>query len=279
MISRTEKSWLDELYTHAKQQFSGTFLPSHDHTHHLRVWNICKALLRSDTMSKEGSDASLVEGTLIAAFFHDLGMVRSTGEEHGALGREHCEDYFRERNRPLPERYPEILDAIELHDRKTGDSRAGHPPVRWRDIPGILSLADDLEAMGIIGVYRYTEIYLKRDRDLQTLGNRILKNAFERFQSITEGGSHYTGVLESYRNQYLYLLSFFDQYNQQLMVERQPDAVIHGHLGVVNLIRDFSLNGAIAPGRFHENAKAMDTGNYVLEFFTKLAYELEKARL
>ncbi len=40
---------------------------------------------------------------------------------------------------------------------------------------GILSVADDLEAMGTIGIYRYAEIYLLRDISLENWGNASWK--------------------------------------------------------------------------------------------------------
>jgi HD superfamily phosphodiesterase len=71
-IDLAELTWLDELYAHAANLFQHNFLPSHDHSHHLRVWNLCKSLLREVNVFCSDMDQSLVEGVMIAAFFHDL---------------------------------------------------------------------------------------------------------------------------------------------------------------------------------------------------------------
>ena len=77
---------MDELYENAKALFPDNLLPSHDHTHHMRVWNLCKVLLNEIATFNSRMDQSLVEGVLIAAFFHDLGMATSTREDHGKRG-------------------------------------------------------------------------------------------------------------------------------------------------------------------------------------------------
>lgn len=120
-IRRAEDSWLHVLVAHAEKLSSNMELTSHDHSHHIRVWNLCKSLLREVSSFSRGVDPSLVEGLLIAAMFHDLGMAISIREDHGSLSRENCEQWFRQSGRDLPERYGEILRAIELHDRKNED--------------------------------------------------------------------------------------------------------------------------------------------------------------
>ena len=163
------------LYSNAAQLFQNTTLPSHDHTHHMRVWNLGKSLLRELSSFNSGCDYSLVEGVLIATFFHDLGMIYSTREDHGKLGGDLCQSWFSKWNKVLPERFQEIVRAIELHDQKNvqiyASFRREYPP----DILGILSVADDLEAMGTIGIYRYAEIYLQRGIPMEELGVRIIE--------------------------------------------------------------------------------------------------------
>ena len=98
-IDQAETTWLEVLYKHAKALFQNGSLPSHDHTHHLRVWNLCKSLLTEIASFNSRMDYELVYGILIAAFFHDLGMVFSTREDHGRLSRENCEQWFRDTGR------------------------------------------------------------------------------------------------------------------------------------------------------------------------------------
>ena len=40
-IPEAEAEWLEILHAHAKEAFRSGMLPSHDHSHHMRVWNLC----------------------------------------------------------------------------------------------------------------------------------------------------------------------------------------------------------------------------------------------
>ena len=278
-ISEAEEVWLEMVHKHTKELFSGTFLPSHDHTHHCRVWNICKNLLRSIASFNPYMDQALVEGVLIAAYFHDLGMIRSTREDHGMLGREICETYFEESAMELPSKLDEILDAIEYHDIKGREISTGFQPAVSPGILDILTVADDLEAMGVIGIYRYTEIYLKRKIDLKELGVRILGNASARYKSIVESCMNCPALISEYRPQYELLISFFDSYNQQLLVHPPTRNVFYGHLGVVNFIRTLSVEGKTEPEVFLEKIDTNKAGSIVKEYFTALKSKLVKEHL
>jgi len=268
-IDRAEETWLDALYDHAKALFQKSPLPSHDHTHHMRVWNLSKSLLREIATFNSRIDQSLVEGVLIATFFHDLGMATSTREDHGRLGSECCMTWFRDRGRTKPERFEEITRAIELHDRKNLQMYKSFSPDTAPEILGILSVADDLEALGIIGIFRYTEIYLERNIPLEELGTRILANVLTRFEHLSDGCRLCDRMLEKYRQQYDELWLFFQEYNIQLKAVSQVDAVSSGPLGVINYIRKHGLDKI-----------ALDRAtSEVNDYFKKLKYELDQARL
>jgi len=268
-IDRTEAAWLNPLYRQAEQTFKGRPLPSHDHTHHMRVWNLCKTILREIATFNSRSDPSLVAGVIIAAFFHDLGMAFSTREDHGRLGSELCRSWFMNSGREHPERFEEILQAIELHDRKdvqlyTAFSRDDPP-----EILGILTVADDLEALGVIGVYRYAEIYLKRGITLKELGNRILENVKIRFENLSAGCHLCSRLVKRYRLEYNELCFFFEQYNKQLTGIANPDRIFTGPLGVINYIRRYGIHIPQDEGARNE----------LTDFFMKLENELDHARL
>lgn len=268
-IDLAEKTWLDSLYTHAKTIFLKSSLPSHDHTHHLRVWNLSKTLLREIASFNSGIDQSLVEGVMIASFFHDLGMAYSTREDHGLLGREQCQSWFSDSGRDQPERFEEVLEAIELHDRKDVQIYTPFNRETPPEILGILSVADDLEAMGTIGIFRYAEIYLLREIPLMELGNRILANAKTRFENLLTGCRLCGGVVKESRKQYDELRLFFEQYNLQLEGISQPETVISGPLGVINYIRSAG-----------SGKTATDNGQKeVTDYFRNLENELDHARL
>lgn len=270
---------MDALHIHAQELFSGTFLPSHDHTHHRRVWHICRNLLRELDDIKVPMDQSLVEGILIAAYFHDLGMIRSPRADHGVLGRAGCEEYFSGNGLKPPFRFREILDAIELHDLKEKKNRerfrTGKPP----GILDILSVADDLEALGVIGIYRYSEIYLKRRIPLKELGVRILGNASSRFKNISEACALLPVLMNACVAQYDELVTFFDCYNQQLLTVTGDRDVFDGHVGIVNYIRSLTTEGDTEPGDIVRAIGRENRSVVVRDYFTLLKNELDKARL
>jgi len=267
------------LHKHAEDLFSSTFLPSHDHTHHRRVWNICRNLLGEIAILNHQMDQSLVEGVLIAAYFHDLGMVRSTREDHGVLGREICEAYFKKNKTAPPARFDEVLVAIEKHDIKEEKIYSGIQPDVPPGILDILSISDDLEAMGIIGIYRYIEIYIKRDINLRNLGIRVLGNATARFKNISESCNNCPILIREYQQHYSVLVSFFDNYNQQLLMEPKAEDVFYGHMGVVNYIRTLSVEGHTGPENFLRKIGINNAGSIVTNYFTALNNELDQARL
>jgi len=268
-IDRTEATWLDPLYSYAEQVFRGKYLPSHDHTHHMRVWNLCKTILLEISSFNALTDPSLVDGVIIAAFFHDLGMAFSTREDHGRLGSELCRSWFRDAGRDHPERFEEILQAIELHDRKDTQLYAAFSRMAPPEILGILTVADDLEALGIIGIYRYAEIYLKRGITLKELGSRVLDNVKIRFKNLSAGCLLCSRLVQRYRQEYDVLCSFFEQYNQQLAGVPNPELILTGHLGVINYISRHGLH--LSPGE--------RVSDDVTDFFIKLENELDQARL
>lgn len=89
-IQHIEKKWLGHLQGHCKELFAKTHLPSHDHTHHTRVWGYFKQLQNEiPALSREETEAMI-----FAVFFHDTGMVINPGPEHGKISRAQCEEFF-----------------------------------------------------------------------------------------------------------------------------------------------------------------------------------------
>jgi hypothetical protein len=130
-------------------------------------------------------------------------------------------------------------------------------------------VADDLEALGTIGIYRYAEIYLQRGIPLRELGNRILENVKTRFENLSYGCPLCARVVEKYRQQYDEIRLFYEQYNLQLKSISQPETVSSGPLGVINYIRTADMNNT-----------SIDYGQTeVTDYFRKLANELDQARL
>jgi hypothetical protein len=276
-ISQAESRWLSLLSFHARQLFTGSFLPSHDHTHHQRVWNICKQILREICTLYVRLDESLVEGILIAAWFHDLGMVQSTRKDHGKLGKELCMNWFQQYGQKKPELYTEILNAIHWHDQKRDGAYATIQANRRPGILSILSIADDLEAFGTIGIYRYAEIYLKRKVPLGELGSRVLENAEVRYKNLLQSCSLCKNLMLSYQSQYEILQNFYLDYSTQLLKERSPECIYDGPLGVINYIRTLGMEEQIRPEYLSKHIARED--KQVNSFFKTLSNELDQARL
>ena len=274
-IGRAEENWLGALYTYAGKLFQSTYLPSHDHSHHLRVWNISKHVLKEIATHSSSITEARVEGVLIAALFHDLGMAQSTREDHGSLGRELCAAWFSESGHTPPSGFDNILDAIEMHDRKEARyfPDKGNTPV----ILDILHAADDLEAMGIIGIYRYAEIYLLRGIPMQDLGWRILENAEHRIRNLTST-AFCPGIIEKYQQQFEELTSFYRKYIRQLQEVEQAEKADYGQLGVINYIRSRGISQEVRPEDFSKKAEEEGKNAMIKEFFSKLKNELEKKR-
>jgi len=276
-ISQAESSWLNLLSTYAEKLFSNTFLPSHDHTHHQRVWNICKSLLREISHLNAKLDPSLVEGILIAAWFHDLGMAESTREDHGKLSRQLCEKWFQEEGNPIPYLFTEILNAIELHDNK---KEMVYSAIQFNQRPGILSIlsiADDLEAFGTIGIYRYAEIYLKRSINLSELGSCILENAAGRYENLLKSCSVCQVLIKEHQEQFKILRDFFQEYNRQVLKHIQYNSLFTGPMGVINYIRTLGIDDHVRPEYLAKMIAQED--ETVKDYFKTLSYELDQARL
>ncbi len=182
-IRETEEAWLLPLLNHCHNLFSEVFLPSHDHLHHFRVWNHAREIMLMLEESGCRVSEDLPQQLILAAFFHDTGLVHTRDEKHGTESRRLCEDFFRNTWQQLPEGFTEILDAIEHHDDKTyrGSPLAGRP---GNQVLRLLSTGDDLDAFGYTGIYRYAEIYLHRGIKPEELAARVLENLHNRFENL-----------------------------------------------------------------------------------------------
>ncbi|MFN8208794.1 MAG: HD domain-containing protein, partial [Bacteroidales bacterium] len=142
ILTRVEDRWLQILYLHDREIFSGIHLPSHDHTHHLRVWQFARELVMVWEESGRRFSMEEIELLILAVFFHDTGMSRTQQSRHGLVSREFCEAFLQENKLSAMAGKAELLDAIEQHDNK--DYGLTH-----RDPTGLLTLlnlADDLDA-------------------------------------------------------------------------------------------------------------------------------------
>jgi hypothetical protein len=206
-ILKTEARWLEPLFTYNKSQFEVVGLPSHNHWHHYRVWCYMKELL--ETLYAQGIEYSEdeLEGLIVATFFHDIAMHQTYDEQHGRMGADLCRFYFSDQPLKRPQCLLTVLEAIEIHDDKQYLHRfsAGEKP----DLAVLLSVADDMDAFGTIGMLRYTEILLLRQLELSAIPDRVLKNARSRMEHLEKTFARSRYLVEKHRERYRRLFEFF----------------------------------------------------------------------
>jgi hypothetical protein len=180
LLSQVEKKWLALLLSQCKRQFEGIHLPSHDHTHHFRVWHYARLLAFEHAQSGRTFSFEGLEQLIVAVFFHDQGMSRSILPEHGNMSRDLCAAFLQSHPLVSKEGCKQVLDAVLYHDNK--DYATGKEDSRT--LLSLLNLADDLDAFGNIGIYRYAEIMLLRGTPPGELPQRILSNADNRCRHL-----------------------------------------------------------------------------------------------
>jgi HD superfamily phosphodiesterase len=203
-ITSIENKYLNLFSDYCQQLFSNTQIPSHDHTHHLRVWEyskeIIQALFENYTVTE-----NLIESCLITSLFHDTGLTINLSPNHGVESRVICNNFFNKNTIAKPENFDEILNAIEKHDDKDYKSNNSSP----EDLLSIICNADDLDAFGRIGVIRYTEIYLLRGININELPPLVIQNLDKRFLNFEKTYKSFTHLYEKHKERYLITRKFF----------------------------------------------------------------------
>lgn len=181
-IKLIEEQWLKKIRKYVASLFIGAGLPSHDELHHLRVWSFAKQLLEYyEKQSGKGYSYDFIEALFFACLFHDTGLVHSIQEEHGEKSVEFAWKYLSDQSEYKNSFHNEAMRAIHCHDDKT------YFNVIHRQVPGIyefLTIADDLDAFGALGLMRYFEIYIHRGIRPQNIADRIKKNLKSRFDFL-----------------------------------------------------------------------------------------------
>jgi hypothetical protein len=242
-------------------------LISHGIDHHRRVWNYAKELLTTRLIQSKLRPACDPSKLIIACYLHDIGMSVEPGPRHGILSRELCHQFLKKYN--LPEYlYEDVLDTIENHDRKDYTSKSGS-----KDLLTVLSVADDLDAFGFTGIYRYSEIYLTRGINQAQLGHLILENAEMRFKNFEDIYGFQNFYVKFHRKRYGILTDFFRQYNKQIdtynFLTNEPE----GYCGVIQLFMLMIRNKMTINDLFTE-AEIYHNDIIISPFFNGLKSEL-----
>lgn len=212
--------------------FDERSLSSHGINHHRRVWSYAVELTKLLAEREIISDSEFPPKLIIACYLHDIGMSLETGIRHGVHSRDLC-IRFLEKNHLKKSKYQDVLLAIENHDNKDYFTFAGK-----YDLLIILSTADDLDAFGFTGIFRYSEIYLTRGTDLYEIGNMIMENASKRFDNFTRTFGFLDALFQIHRRRYDTLINFFRDYNNQVSSYEFGSQQPSGYCGVIEIIND-----------------------------------------
>lgn len=200
-IARAEKEWLGLIIKYSEELFTGHWMPSHDLEHHRRVWKYaCDISLQA----KKGNK-SFYKELILACFFHDLGLVLDKSDKHGKKSKGLCSDFLAKHSEKVDFDPKWLLEAIELHDDKEYKVKLDNNPI-YR----YLTISDDMDAFGALGVYRYVEIYILRGLKLQEIPNLILKNAESRFNKIISQINSLSINPKPFKERYLILQKYLE---------------------------------------------------------------------
>lgn len=265
-----EGKHLFNLYSYVEHVFHDKHLPSHGQNHHLRVWLHCRGMLIE--LSKIGLviPEQLIENAIFACFFHDTGLVDEIGERHGARSAEICKAYLAQINYNDEQNARRIVEAIELHDDKSIKTKRIASPSDMLDLCLLVSTADDLDAIGYIGVFRYIEIYYKRGIPVNEIPLKVVKNLKNRRNNFVASYSSLLGYCERQKQRFAITLDFFTELDS-ILAQNVP---IHGNpLDVYNIFTNVIKNSIPLKDVIQDKLKNSTSG-YTIQFFSKLDKEI-----
>jgi HD superfamily phosphodiesterase len=275
LIRRVERRWLQTLYETVKTIFMNTWLPSHDHTHHMRVWTFAKELV--EAMYGEGCHftQTQLEQLIIAVFFHDTGLTRTLDESHGKESRELCMRFLEDHSSLFTGSRKPILEAVEKHDNKSYPRSSPLQKTMPDEILTLLAVCDDLDAFGAIGVFRYLEIYIQRGVPLCIMPEKVLKNIEKRFGYLLQNYGEIKNFLQVHQKRYQYTIDFYR--NLGLQYESTPGLPDDtGPVKVVKMLMGKILLERIPLSEIKSHITVPGLDDYSLRYFRQLEKELNE---
>lgn len=224
-----EEALKEPIESYFLSVYPADHLISHGLDHHQRVWYYAKELLSCYPSSSINSDPLFIRNLLIACYFHDIGMAVDFGINHGITSRNQCIEFLKKYGLDLHV-CNEALEAIQFHDDKDYNSSSTHS-----SLLKILSVADDLDAFGFIGIFRYSDIYLRRKVKPGELGKRVRENALSRFKNFLLNENLTPELLSKHSARYKILDEFFLKYNSQLVDYEFGTNYPSGYCGVIEI--------------------------------------------
>jgi HD superfamily phosphodiesterase len=258
------KQILEEFFISVYDEKS---LPSHGIEHHRRVWNYSKQLLILLADQNRDISSHLPLKLIIVSYLHDIGMSVETGIRHGKHSRDLCIQFLNKNNFRITE-YQDVLEAIECHDRKDYDDNMNE-----NILLRVLSVADDLDAFGFTGIFRYSEIYLTREINYKTIGNLINENAGKRFENFTKTFGFSSELVQKHKHRYNILKSFFIEFTNQVSNYKFGSHHPSGYCGVIEVVHNM-MNYKISLNEIYRKPKIYLTDPVIKWFFDGLKYDL-----
>jgi HD superfamily phosphodiesterase len=266
-IESAEKQYKQILEEFFISVFDEKSLSSHGIDHHRRVWNYSKELLRLIPVKNTIQFSKLSSELIIACYLHDIGMSIEHGIRHGQHSRNLCLQFLVKNH--LPENdYKNVLEAIENHDNKDYLEE----PYK-NDLLTILSVSDDLDAFGITGIFRYSEIYLVRGISPEKIGSLIRENAEKRYDNFVKTSGSDSEIVQKHSKRYNILDDFFVKYNEQLPSYHFGTNNPTGYCGVIEIIL-FMMNNNLMLKEVFSKPEKYSKDPLIQCFFADLESEL-----
>jgi HD superfamily phosphodiesterase len=266
-IESAEKKFKQILEDFFISVYTENFLSSHGIDHHRRVWSYAKNLIRLIPSENNGQFSRLPAEAIIACYLHDIGMAVDQGLKHGKHSSDFCKRFFAENN--IPEsNWLNVLDAIENHDNKDYINNTSR-----NELLTVLSVADDLDAFGLTGVFRYTEIHLAREIGFDRMGYLIRENAQKRYNNFIKTFGSVDELVMRHWERYYLLDMFFTKYNEQLPSYQFGTNKPSGFCGVVEIIENILKNN-LKIEDFYTEPEKHTSDPLILWYLTELKKEL-----
>lgn len=268
-ITAAETNYRGKLERYFARIWGETYLPSHDLSHHRRVWNFAVEILEAIHRRQEVKPDYTPDRLIIACYLHDLGMSSCLGPLHGTKSSSLCREFLLENNLP-PDEFSDVISAIKDHDRKEVPRHENQT-----SLTAMLSASDDLDALGFTGIYRYSEIYLARGIPAGTLGIKVIENARIRFGNLERMLWGLPELTEKHRKRFLILINFFENYNEK-KIKNLPEEILSESPGIINVIKKL-MSSATDPGEFVAFSKRVTDDRTIHEFFESLYMEMNNS--
>ena len=267
IIESAEKQFKQILEDFFISVYNEKSLSSHGIDHHRRVWNYSKELLKLFPLKTPAKISQLPTELIIASYLHDIGISVDPGIRHGKHSKNLCIQ-FMSKNNLAQNDFRDVLDAIENHDDKNYTQNA-----YMDELLVILSVADDLDAFGFTGIFRYLEIYLTRGIEPDKIGYLIGENAKKRIDNFVKIFGADSEIVQKHIRRYHILDNFFSKYNEQLPAYQFGTKNLSGYCGVIEIFQFLlSTNQSLKTCLLEPEKYSQQP--FILKFFADLEKEM-----